>query len=197
MQHVPLFSVPFYRSFVHEHSEIEQLIPIKKIKKLAIHPSPWKCNVLTSIDPNQTEKFDIKNQWNENFYKICGNYVREFIKLTFNPKNGQVNFNQCWINLYKRNSFQEWHNHLGIDSMFSFCYFYKIPEDENTGQFLIRSKLLDLEFFYPQHLKTQNVVQPNACQHEIFIFPSWLDHMVTQHNCDEERITISGNFSIS
>ena len=56
---------------------------------------------------------------------------------------------------------------------------------------------MDLEATYPAHLMTQNVVQANAAQHEIFIFPSWQDHMVTQHNCDEERITFSGNFCVS
>ena len=197
MQIRPIFLVPFYRAHVEEHSEISKLISLKKIHDLTIYPAPWKCNVLTSINPVKSES-DPSTQWCDDFYSICSKYVKEFIKLIHNDLNHvNISFHDSWINLYHKHSFQEWHCHIGPRVMYSFCYFYKLPKDENRGTLLFRSRIMDFEQYFPQHLQTQKIFQPNEQQHELFIFPCWMEHMVTQHNCREERITISGNFYFS
>lgn len=206
-QNVPIFSVPFYRTYVQEHSEIEKLIPLKKIHELTIHPSPWGCcNVKVSKDWNsgsvEISNVNTPDEWKNHFYTICGKYFKEFVEMTYDivyeiDNKIQITFSDSWINLYERNSFQEWHNHLSPTSMFSFCYFYKIPDDKNSAKFLFKSRLFDLESSFPHKFKTQGPIAPRESQHELFIFPSWLDHMVSPHNCDEERVTFSGNFYIS
>ena len=48
---------------------------------------------------------------------------------------------------------------------------------------------------YPQNLAFPDSIVPKTSQ--IIVFPSWLQHEVSTHNCEHERIMISGNLNAS
>jgi len=188
----PIFPTPFYRVQIQEHDAIEQFLPISKIKEIAVHHPPWHCDILTTF-VHGSDTPDNLQEWQIRFQEICNNYFQQFTKLVYNT-NGRLVCKHPWINLYRKGSFQEWHHHLG-GTMFSFCYFYKIPDHPDSGKLLFRSRNKDLEYDYPDKFRLNASFDSAPKQNELFIFPCWVEHRVTQHNCDEERITISGNFS--
>lgn len=193
--HISLFPVPFYRVHVEDHALIAKNLPLRKIRKMAVHQPPgWNCEILTSLsaDPND----DSSQEWTGKFFEVCSQYIEEFLRLTYEVQGGSLTYHPAWINLYKKGSFQEWHHHMD-NAMFSFCYFYKMPEHPDSAKLIFRSRNKDLEYNYPPQFRLQQNYYPEPKQNELIIFPSWIEHMVTMHKCDEERITISGNFSFA
>ena len=108
--------------------------------------------------------------------------------------------NRFWVNFQKENEFNPFHNHSGL---WSFVVWVKIPTDWREQHalpisanstvpcasdfgFLYTSMLGDMQYYsYPLDKESEG--------HMLF-FPSKLMHGVYPfYNCDEERISISGN----
>ena len=108
--------------------------------------------------------------------------------------------NRFWVNFQKENEFNPFHNHSGL---WSFVIWVKIPTDWREQHalpisanstvpcasdfgFLYTSMMGDMQYYsYPLDKESEG--------HMLF-FPSKLLHGVYPfYNCDEERISISGN----
>ena len=108
--------------------------------------------------------------------------------------------NRLWVNFQKENEFNPFHNHSGL---WSFVIWVKIPTDWREQHalpisanstvpcasdfgFLYTSMMGDIQYYsYPLDKESEG--------HMLF-FPSKLMHGVYPfYNCDEERISISGN----
>lgn len=108
--------------------------------------------------------------------------------------------NRFWVNFQKENEFNPFHNHSGL---WSFVVWVKIPTDWREQHalpisvnstvpcasdfgFLYTSMMGDMQYYsYPLDKESEG--------HMLF-FPSKLMHGVYPfYNCDEERISISGN----
>jgi len=108
--------------------------------------------------------------------------------------------NRFWVNFQKENEFNPFHNHSGL---WSFVVWVKIPTDWTEQHalpisanstvpcasdfgFLYTSMMGDMQYYsYPLDKESEG--------HMLF-FPSKLMHGVYPfYNCDEERISISGN----
>ena len=107
---------------------------------------------------------------------------------------------QFWVNFQKQHEFNPVHHHSGV---FSFNIFIKIPYDWKEQYELPHIKASNspaagnFEFFYVDVLGQINGyvyrLDP-TCEGLILLFPSEMRHVVYPfYNCEEERITISGN----
>jgi len=111
-----------------------------------------------------------------------------------------------WVNFQKENEFNPIHNHNGV---FSFVIWVKIPTDWREQHALPISvnsnapKASDFEFHYTTMLGNtvpHSYFLDKTSEGSILFFPSKMMHTVYPfYNCDEERISISGNicFDIS
>ena len=105
-----------------------------------------------------------------------------------------------WVNFQKENEFNPIHNHGGI---FSFVIWVKIPTDWREQHALPFSadsntpKASNFEFQFTTilgQLWNHSYLLDKEAEGQMLLFPSKLMHNVYPfYNCDEERISISGN----
>ena len=110
-----------------------------------------------------------------------------------------------WVNFQKQHDFNPLHNHVGI---YSFVIFVKIPTDwkeQHTLPFSAAShtpKASDFDFHWAQDgiVRKHTYLLDKTSEGTMLFFPAKLMHIVYPfYECEEERITISGNirFDIS
>ena len=109
-----------------------------------------------------------------------------------------------WVNFQKQHEFNPMHNHAGI---FSFVIWMKIPTSHIEQKELPLTKnsnstdaVSNFSFVYTDilgNIKNLNYsMEKDMCGYMV-LFPSSLHHMVYPfYECDEERISISGNINL-
>ena len=111
---------------------------------------------------------------------------------------------QMWVNYQKQNEFNPLHDHGGV---YSFVVWMKIPTrhfEQNKNPIALRSnhpKISTFEFRYTDTLGkiSEFVYEMNPeMEGTMLFFPSKLMHQVNSFfNCDEDRISISGNIVLN
>ena len=114
------------------------------------------------------------------FVDDCG------LGVTLKPK-------ESWINIYKKGDFQEYHNHP--DSFISAIYIIDSPI-EDASKIYFQSPLLE-QVTVP-YIKFENKptghIEYQSQPGKLLIFRSYINHCVTQHLSDKNRISIAYNF---
>ena len=110
--------------------------------------------------------------------------------------------NRLWVNFQKQHEFNPMHNHSGL---WSFVIFMKIPYDwkeQHEIPFIKESgdpRAGNFEFVYSDamnHIRTYAYKLDSSSEGTMLFFPAEMNHHVFPfYNCEEERITISGNIA--
>ncbi|GAB4190422.1 MAG: hypothetical protein Tsb002_18410 [Wenzhouxiangellaceae bacterium] len=103
---------------------------------------------------------------------------------------------ESWFNISRYGSFQEYHSHAGIGP---FCAVYYVAVPPDSGNTVFRASFPAMRPYYnssnpnnPYYRYRKTVLSQAG---RLAIFPSWLEHCVTQSQCeDAARITIAINF---
>lgn len=108
---------------------------------------------------------------------------------------------ELWVNYQKQHEFNPPHLHLGC--IFSFVVFMKIPthwKEQHALPWLkdVRNPCAsDFSFLLGQAMGPVQDINISLCPEDegrMFFFPAWLSHQVYPfYECEEKRITISGN----
>ena len=105
-----------------------------------------------------------------------------------------------WVNYQKKHEFNPIHDHSGV---YSFVIWLKIPtehKDQNKGYVTNTPTKSAFCFHYTDilgHLQTHYYQLGKEWEGTLLFFPSTLKHEVYPfYNCDEDRISISGNIFI-
>ena len=119
---------------------------------------------------------------------------------TTSPKS--MSLSRFWVNFQNQNEFNPVHNHSGI---VSFVIWMKIPTDWKDQHALPISansnapSASDFQFLYSDVLGNHQDYRIMMGEHQegwILVFPAQLRHQVyPYYNCDEQRVSISGNIS--
>ena len=115
-------------------------------------------------------------------------------------KSAKIFIVSCWINFYKKGSFQELHNHAGGGCQLALVYFLNY-EKETDGRFYFydtNTEMVsnDLTTLFSGAIGSfGSVLHPNVDEGDVLIFPSYLHHGVGPHNGEGVRITVSCNLS--
>ena len=159
-------------------------------------------NLSSSLVLNDTDNWFFVNTC----IPIIGKYKEFFKKSTaFNSQSISKNdlpygLDNFWVNFQKQHEFNPMHNHSGV---YSFVVFMKIPtvwKEQCEIPFVKESnspKASAFEFVYTDIMG--NISQYTYCLDSSFegimlFFPAEMMHKVYPfYNCEEERITISGN----
>jgi len=148
-----------------------------------------------------------KNVFNTSYtYNICND--KKFLNLN-NWINNEVNSfakeigfegidtsqNVGWLNIYKKNDYQEWHNHNF--NLFSAIYYLKI----NTGsaKTYFKNPLPEnpnIPEFNPNNPYTWKTYFVEPKDNTLIIFKSDLEHCVESHKDNSTRITLAYNFPL-
>ena len=192
----------------------------KQINYNFFHWGPFLYKTkLTEEEIQQLKSFCVKNKkhdyrkWLVGFIKheykinrkkvfpIIIPYVQSYLRAAiehYDIKYGnKITLKSVWVNYMTKFESNPLHHH---DQDLSFVLFTKIPElleeeikqtigDEKPGTINFVSNLYSNKNQLNRHVFTPEVG-------DFFIFPSSLSHYVNSFQCEGERISISGNFSI-
>ena len=135
----------------------------------------------------------------ETIYKDWDNYYNVHVAKSAPPPVYELR--ELWVNYQKQHEFNPPHKHL--DCLFTFVVFMKIPTHWKEQHALPISansaapNASDFQFLLGQGMgPVQNIDFPLCPEDEgrMLFFPAWLYHQVFPfYECEEERITISGN----
>jgi len=117
-------------------------------------------------------------------------------------KSKSLVLNRFWVNFQNKHEFNPIHNHSGI---VSFVIWMKVPTHHEEQHALPISKnsnapsASDFQFTYSDMLGNHQDYRIKMAPYQegwIMVFPAQLRHQVYPfYNCDEQRVSISGNIS--
>jgi hypothetical protein len=179
----------------------------------------WFCiQKYTGVEKyNQELTGNLSNSWlmkddddwfyNNVLLKLCCQYANSYRNLGANyatTKRHSYCLKTFWVNFQKQHEFNPFHMHAGC--VYSFVIWMKIPYDyREQHQIPISANSNDpsasnFQFIYTNLLgqnEVYNYFLDKSVEGTILFFPSSLSHQVYPfYNCDEERISISGNISL-
>ena len=109
-----------------------------------------------------------------------------------------------WVNYQKEGEFNPPHDHNGV---YSFVIWMKIPTkhfDQNKNPISLKSNTHLISAFQFQYTNILGQIRPYVYEMNpemegtMLFFPAKLAHQVFPfYNCDEDRISISGNISLN
>ena len=170
------------------------------------NPKSYKGNLVgnlsSSLILNDTDNWFFDNvcipiitEYKEVFNKSTGVFIQKFFQ-----KGVPYMLGSLWVNFQKQHEFNPMHNHSGV---YSFVVFMKIPTDwreQHEIPFVKDSnapKASDFEFVYTDimgNVTGFNYSLDSSFEGIMLFFPAEMMHQVYPfYNCEEERITISGN----
>ena len=141
--------------------------------------------------------------WINTLKPLCKEYYQEFGNLGSNipvNQNHPYILNSFWVNYQKQGEFNPLHDHGGV---YSFVIWMKIPTkhfEQNKNPISLKSNTHVISAFQFQYTNILGKMQSYdyemnpEMEGTILFFPSQLKHCVYPfYNCDEDRISISGN----
>jgi hypothetical protein len=177
----------------------------------------WKCienkkeGVKHNLAGNITGSYLLKDRgdW---FWGNVLSPLRELYIETFDNRGEIYPLNQqhpCylqhwWVNYQKQTEFNPLHNHSGV---YSFVIWMKIPtdyEEQEKNPIASQTRSDDISNFQVQYVTIMG--EPRSFTYRMspkvegvmLFFPSKLSHTVYPfYNCDEDRISVSGNILIN
>ena len=145
--------------------------------------------------------------WINTLLPLCENYSKEFFNIGKTIPVNQSHpyyLKSWWVNFQKQNEFNPIHDHTGV---YSFVIWMKIPtkhSEQNKNPIGLNSnaKVISLFQFHMidilGNLLSHSYGMNPKIEGTMLFFPSQLNHSVNPfYNCDEERISISGNISLN
>mgnify|MGYP003112355161 CR=1 FL=1 len=145
--------------------------------------------------------------WQHTLYPLCKEYFQEFGNLgSDTPVNQRHPYflQSFWVNYQKQGEFNPIHDHNGV---YSFVVWMKIPTrhfEQNKNPISLKSNdhlISAFQFHYVNILggNSNHTYEMNPeMEGTILFFPAKLMHCVYPfYNCDEDRISISGNITLN
>ena len=126
--------------------------------------------------------------------KICQGVAKDVLKI-----NKSVFLNNAWININQKDNLNQVHTHP--NNILSGVYYVKTPE--KCGNIIFRHPSFDMMERDWEDIVSDsdhNVYNSDtwwlpAKANTLYIFPSWIKHLVGPNMSDEERISMSFNFA--
>tara|TARA_B100000085_G_C18336369_1_gene428472 strand:+ start:43 stop:693 length:651 start_codon:yes stop_codon:yes gene_type:complete len=177
----------------------------------------WRCidnhkkSIKSTLIGQIHESNDLidKSDWffNNTLKPLCRIYSKEFNNIgnSIPVKQSHPYYLQSfWVNYQKQNEFNPLHNHNGV---YSFVIWMKIPtkhNEQNNNPISSRANahlISAFQFSYQDIIggyRTRTYKMNPEIEGTMLFFPAKLQHCVHPfYNCDEDRISISGNISLN
>ena len=175
----------------------------------------WKCIENKKGDMKDTLAGNISNSYalidekdwffRNTLLSVIDVYAKEFYNLASDIPTSQAHplfLNAFWVNYQNQTEFNPLHDHTGI---YSFVIWMKIPTEysEQKKNPIARSNSDSVSNFSFEFVNILGKPEyytyemGSDCEGMMVLFPSQLRHQVYPfYNCDETRISISGNISL-
>ncbi len=156
----------------------------------AEEPKPWMQTCLTSFF---TDRNLHKHKKFAKFSNAISEEIREYCnRCDADLDNYSISIKEMWYNTYKRGHGQESHIHPGSHISGIYC----VEGDDTSAKTAFQSPLADLEMLQFPFKNAVDTVLLKAVPGRLILFRSWLRHLVTTHESDNPRTTISLNINL-
>jgi hypothetical protein len=161
-----------------------------EIKGLNNSNRDWNCDTYSSLG---TYKLTLDPIFKP-LLDLCVDKVNLFAEF-HGVKKKKIQRVQAWVNVAAKEQYQEYHRHPYVS--FSAVYYVKTPD--NCGNIVFKKDTFDEIFPLPIDEYNEIVsygthaVTPKAG--DLIIFKSNIQHMVNKNKSNENRVSISMNFS--
>ena len=187
---------------------LEDKLTTKEIKLLWNYILEANVNAKPNLVGHLHESLYLKDKKNQFFdrtlIQYCSHYAFKFGNQGDKiPTTGQhqMCLESFWVNRMRKYDFNPFHNHFGV---YSFVIWLDIPTDYAeqyaTTEANDGGSASNFEFMYPNilgEITTYKYQLSEESNGTILFFPSKLMHGVYPfYNCDDERISVSGNIAI-
>ena len=133
------------------------------------------------------------NTFIQQFHKIISEQIKEYHSKVSKVQMGPNTRMVSWCMIYPAGARSEPHLHSGAD--YSSAYYCKVPKLSNgEGNFVGVDPRQVAR--WDNNFRGQCHMNVTAKEGQGIIFPGWLDHYVTPHKSDEDRICITTNIFI-
>ena len=186
---------------------LEGKLPENAVKHL------WKCiknkkgNEKKNLAGNIQGSYQLIDEGDWFFHNVVYPFLSEYNKEFYNlgnalPINARHPYflQKLWVNYQKENEFNPLHDHTGI---YSFVIWMKIPTnhfEQNKNPISLDSNSHKISVFDFQYTDMLGSIRNYAYEMSpkvegtMLFFPATLKHQVYPfYNCDEERVSVSGN----
>ena len=188
-----LFGIPVYSTKLEQHEKYKQDFSsyITDDKFFTVNEN-WSSKTQTTLNNSYNNELP----WSDLVSEIH-KHLNEYIKI-FQPKVNYTIETTGWMNRYFKGDYQEQHNHVNENNIFSCAYMLDVPE--NSGNFVFVNTALDF-YSYTGFDNMFNVSPvrsfiPPLNEGDLIIFPSYVEHFVSKNLSDKTRATVSMNFTI-
>ena len=189
-----LFPSVVAQDFFNEHSKVEKNL-VNHIMKIKKEVKGGGKNWISKDTYTTLNEYDIIK---DDKFKVINDFVMNSISNYINDLNINYDFScvSGWFNVYGKNDFQEYHNH--VEHTLSAIYFLKSDENENAKLYFKRpfaSRSNDIKSDTNEIFDERHYYKP--VPGSIVVFPSSLEHCVEKENSNKTRITMAYNFNMN
>jgi uncharacterized protein (TIGR02466 family) len=181
-------------TFVTAITRIELNLNLKNMSNFCFDLEKTKeQNKLSNVGGFQSKNIDLNNKNIQPLLKEINTYINKTAKELYSFKNELIVSN-IWANINRYKDFNLTHNHPF--SILSGVFYAKVPKNSGDiafiNDFSIDEYIPDSLFnnFNNYNSKTWNLYSE---ENIMYIFPSWLKHVVGPNLSKEERISFSFN----
>jgi uncharacterized protein (TIGR02466 family) len=126
----------------------------------------------------------------KNFINSC---LNEYVNNVIKPKhNLKLQITESWVNYNNKN--QSHHRHYHKNSIISGVFYFNCIEND---EIIFYNKLDQFSSFEPEVLEYTNLNSNSwnypVCKNKLLLFPSYLEHSVSENNEEKTRISLSFN----
>jgi uncharacterized protein (TIGR02466 family) len=184
---IPLFSSPLYSANLE--NQISSIEILKTFNEITSDQFEWLENYDNSL--SKTHAW-LETQKNSQLYNIIDLHIKNyFYEVLQSSPDVEIYITESWVN--RTFPGQKHHRHKHPNSIISGTYYF--DTDENTGSLVfIDSKYKCLEWSQLNSNiwnSRQWMLQPRA--HTLLLWPSELEHMVTENTSSKTRYSLSWN----
>ena len=155
--------------------------------------SDWNCDTFNTLNKNY-KLGNSNDDFIEKFIKEISQHVFKYAEsYGLSPTKHLLTCDQFWFNIAKKGNYQEYHQHP--NSHFSIVYYVKSNLNSGNTIFKNHSSLFD-SYSLPSTSNNFNYCTYEPKEGRLLIFRSNLLHMVEKNKNEEDRISISANFTI-
>ena len=133
------------------------------------------------------------NTYIKEFHKIMSKKFKEYFYYISKKEVGENSKMASWGMIYNLGNYAKTHNHPLADM--SASYYCKMPKELNdNGSIVFNDPRPTAK--WDRNFSNNSTKSFKAKEGTLIIFPGWLEHHVTPHNSNEDRICISTNFFV-